>query len=530
MVLTLKEKMLLGVAAAVAWIWTLTLWFQNDDVRLIDFGVRGAWKDAWAFLVPNSGQGFLQLYRPLSHALLLGVSAIVGAEAWAYHLVSLCLNSAAVVLVAVLLTRCRSRPVGMVAAALFALHPIHVLSVAWISGQTDLLATVAGLGAIALGLKKRWWWATLVFGCALLSKEIAATVLVLTPLLAWTRSRTQNVAFEWREIARGMIPQLVLFAVWSSVQWTISPIAGRGDTSNILSSIGGLLRIPGYLILPGWYDRLWAIESHAGVALGIAAVAVTVWGVVIAWRKSGLEPIVASATWVIVAASPIIVLDLLTGEPPRRWYLFLPSVGICWVWAEMIVASKGWRRWTLSSALGVAAVSGLFSQATDMWQASSLARRSAVTLVRSVDQSEEGESVVLLGMVARLGWLPVASTNPAAIYRLAGGTKNLGLRAPVTLDVDEGNSGVGLAVRAESGQMEMSPSGGATIFRPAAYDFPNPFGFPIVANVDSPGDSSRLTINLSQLSSSQRNARWLRWNGIDWETVNVKTQIDSALD
>jgi hypothetical protein len=78
--------------------------------------------------------------------------------------------------------------------------------------------------------------------------------------------------------------------------------------------------------------------------------------------------------------------------------------------------------------------------------------------------------------------------------------------------------------------MEMSPSGGATIFRPAAYDFPNPFGFPIVANVDSPGDSSRLTINLSQLSSSQRNARWLRWNGSDWETVNVKTQIDSALD
>jgi hypothetical protein len=82
------------------------------------------------------------------------------------------------------------------AAALFAVHPCHAQAVAWISGRTDLLATMLYAGAFLLYLKSRapgrasaarLAACLLVFGLALLAKEMAITLPVMMLADRWLR-------------------------------------------------------------------------------------------------------------------------------------------------------------------------------------------------------------------------------------------------------------------------------------------------------------------------------------------------------
>jgi tetratricopeptide (TPR) repeat protein len=74
------------------------------------------------------------------------------------------------------------------AAAIFALHPINVESVAWISERKNVLAMGLALGSILMYLKqtRRAYAASLVlFGAAMLSKTFVATVPAVILLLIW---------------------------------------------------------------------------------------------------------------------------------------------------------------------------------------------------------------------------------------------------------------------------------------------------------------------------------------------------------
>jgi tetratricopeptide (TPR) repeat protein len=86
------------------------------------------------------------------------------------------------------------RPQGeggaLLAALLFAVHPIHTETVSWVSGRSDLLATMFLLFAVLAGLRfvdrRRWWALPLVsvFGlAAVLSKETGVTFVLLVPLV-----------------------------------------------------------------------------------------------------------------------------------------------------------------------------------------------------------------------------------------------------------------------------------------------------------------------------------------------------------
>ena len=68
---------------------------------------------------------------------------LFGPVAWGFHLVSLLLNAAAVGVLFLLAERMLGdRVAAFAAAGLFALHPVHVEAVAWISAVTDLEVTL----------------------------------------------------------------------------------------------------------------------------------------------------------------------------------------------------------------------------------------------------------------------------------------------------------------------------------------------------------------------------------------------------
>ena len=140
----------LVVITAVAYVPVLWCGFVNydDNVYVKDnFNLaRGlSWSGIkWAFTAVVSVN-----WHPLTLLSLLLDYTLFGLKAWGYHLVNLLLHLAN----SVLLFRCLRLMTGAVwrsavVAALFALHPLHVESVAWVSERKDVLSTLFGLLAL----------------------------------------------------------------------------------------------------------------------------------------------------------------------------------------------------------------------------------------------------------------------------------------------------------------------------------------------------------------------------------------------
>jgi tetratricopeptide (TPR) repeat protein len=126
-------------------------------------------------------------YWPLSHSLFWIESRIFGQAALGYRLVNLALHAGVAVLLSLVLARLRVRGAWL-AGILFAIHPVAVESVAWISELKNVLSGVFFLGAalawLAYRESQRTRTAALacgLFACALLAK--ASTVMLPVVLL-----------------------------------------------------------------------------------------------------------------------------------------------------------------------------------------------------------------------------------------------------------------------------------------------------------------------------------------------------------
>src|SRR5690242_19851439 len=144
----------------------------------------------WTF---QGAQGVSNYYRPLMTFAYLISYKICGRLPFGFHLVNLVLHVAVVLLLFVLTERLfQDRLLSLIAAGLFALHPIHTESVAWIAAITDLELSLFFLLTFLLYLRlpgpqppnRRYWlsyaFMLLTYGLALLSKEQA---LVLPALI-----------------------------------------------------------------------------------------------------------------------------------------------------------------------------------------------------------------------------------------------------------------------------------------------------------------------------------------------------------
>ena len=140
---------------------------------------------------------------PLTWLSLLLDTNVYGGRPGGYHLTNALLHGAnTVVLFLALATATRARAKSAVVAALFALHPLHVESVAWVAERKDVLSTFFGLLALLTYIRfalggGRWRLATsfLCFVFSLLSKQTLVTlpfVLLLLdywPLGRWSLDR-----------------------------------------------------------------------------------------------------------------------------------------------------------------------------------------------------------------------------------------------------------------------------------------------------------------------------------------------------
>lgn len=153
-----------------------------------------------------------QQYYPVVYSTFWVFHRLWGDETLGYHLVNISLHSISAFLVALILWRLRV-PGAMLAATIFALHPIEVESVAWMSELKNTLSGVFYLAAALAYLRfderrERWAYglALLLFMVAMLSKTVTATLpAALLVVFWWQRGR-----LNW---TRDVKPLLPFFAI-----------------------------------------------------------------------------------------------------------------------------------------------------------------------------------------------------------------------------------------------------------------------------------------------------------------------------
>jgi len=162
-----------------------------------------------------------QQYYPLLHSAFWVEHQLWGDSPLGYHLVNIFLHALAAILVALILTRLRI-PGAWLAAGIFALHPVCVESVAWITEQKNTLSAVFYLGAMLSYLRfdesrKRSHYAVAMglFVLGLLSKTVTATLPgALLVILWWQRGKLPGGAKCCR--------------FYRSSCWARSPASSRG--------------------------------------------------------------------------------------------------------------------------------------------------------------------------------------------------------------------------------------------------------------------------------------------------------------
>jgi len=192
-----------AIAAAAILSHLIGLWngFAWDDIYYVagNVGIQSWSHVAEHFVAPDLHLKGLdtQAWRPLRNIAYTLDYAIFGDKAWGFHLSNILIHAACSVLVLLLAQRLtRSSTAGLVAGAVFAVHPVLTEAVAWIKGRDDLLAALFGLAAclcfvVILERPNKRTWLDIVFlglfVLALLAKEAAIALAPTFVLLALWR-------------------------------------------------------------------------------------------------------------------------------------------------------------------------------------------------------------------------------------------------------------------------------------------------------------------------------------------------------
>lgn len=267
-------------------------------------------------------------YSPLHLFSYMIDYAIGGADPYIFHLSSNIwagIVTGLVFLVALSMTG--NRMIAIVSAVLFAVHPVHVESIAWISSRKDLVAAAFILPSFLMYLKYRhaisnkimWYGLSLfLFVLALAGKLSVATFPAI--FLAY------DFFIEKRPLMRSLIdkiPYLVAAGIFAMMVSSAQPETGHQIKPFVLTTV----MVENFWLLTGFDNYvIYRVPPATGStilqALG-AIVLIAVFLLPLLLRRK-YPLIVFLFYWILFAFIPSQVLSFI--HPVSDRYLFIPSV------------------------------------------------------------------------------------------------------------------------------------------------------------------------------------------------------------
>jgi tetratricopeptide (TPR) repeat protein len=292
----------------------------------------------WAFTSFHAAN-----WHPLTWLSHMADCELFGLNPGAHHFVNALFHAANTALLFILLLRLTKKiwPCAFV-AALFAWHPLHVESVAWISERKDVLSTFFALLSLLSYAKfatencrRSFWFALIFFAVGLLAKPMLVTLpFVLLLLDFWPLQRFNNSTI--RQLFAEKIPFFLLTAASCVVTFlaqrngeavvSLQKVSLHYRLENVLTAYAG------YLQKIFWPENLAAIYPMPEKISALAVAAAVIFLVFIsaaAWLARKRSPyLIVGWLWFLGTLVPVIGLVQVGGAALADRYTYFPAIGI----------------------------------------------------------------------------------------------------------------------------------------------------------------------------------------------------------
>ena len=397
-----------------------------------------------------------EIYRPLYLLSFALDFVLYGSSPRGFHLTNIILHAVNSVLVfsfAALVMRSlsgdeagkadlrRQLLLAFLAAVLFALHPVHTESVAWIKGRDDILCSIFMLSSFILYIKSTakerlsaglYLSSIAAFIAALFSKEMAVTLPLLL-LLYGLSARAPSSAKggrRWLASAPFFVLVIIFVLIRTSVlaQVAQTDYLGGSPLSGALTMTRGLALYLKLLVLPvnlcgdymGYpashsFDTAVAISGVALLALAAAAI--------FSYRRS--KPVFFAIGWFFITILPVSNIIPIK-IPIAERFLYIPSIAMVLLAAALagaFLSRKPARISMVIAASAVIAALGLYAtiERNKVWKDEAVFWSDVIEKYPSVRAyTNYGLALEERGEVARaIGFYELAvETDPAYAFAL----------------------------------------------------------------------------------------------------------------
>jgi len=342
----------------------------------------------WAFTSHD-----IDYWRPLSWLSHMLDVELFGLNAGGHHFTSAVIHAANAVMLFLLGLAIWSRAVpAFLAAALFAWHPVHVESVAWVAERKDVLCGFFWLTALWTYTKGSvltiatdstadgnsenrplWRWLTpICFVLGIMSKPMIVTLpfqLMLLDLWPLKRIDLADRSTVLRTLGRSAREKWPLFLITIVVcAWTyiaqqeakaMAATAHMGITDRLGNVLVSYARYLGNIIWPGDLAVFYPLVPRwpIGVVLGAGALFAVLCGVAIAQLRR--RPVLFTGWfWFVGTLVPVIGIIHVGGQSMADRYTYIPAIGLYLVLVHVALPVGRPTRWPLTILVTAALLLG----------------------------------------------------------------------------------------------------------------------------------------------------------------------------